>query len=70
MNNKYDWGFQEWYINWSVWGIGVNTTDRSGWDLDHKKIYLGPIRIIYYSSKQMDKVYGEVSNLADLALTN
>jgi hypothetical protein len=38
------WGFQEWYVRWTVWAIGWHYADHRGWSPDELTIFFGPLR--------------------------
>lgn len=41
--------FQEWFIQWTLWGIGWSSFDGRGWDPDEITIVIGPLRFVFIS---------------------
>lgn len=40
------WTYQEWYIEWTMWGIGWRTRWGRGWELNERVFFVGPFRIV------------------------
>ena len=41
------WFFQEYYFEWSLWGIGVARERKGGWAYDELCVFIGPLRLVY-----------------------
>lgn len=48
-----DWAFQEWSLEWSMWGLGVQRTNGRGWSMDEAVICIGPLRLSFLSDRQI-----------------
>jgi hypothetical protein len=39
------WFYQEWYLRWTMWGLGWAYRSGRGWDMDELTIFVGPLRL-------------------------
>lgn len=44
---KRHWSYQEWWVNWTLFGLGWKTQSGRGWSPDELSIFVGPIQIIF-----------------------
>lgn len=56
---KHKWFFQEWWTEWTLWGLGFIFTGHGGWSYDELTIYIGPLRLHYLCAARMNEQYDE-----------
>jgi hypothetical protein len=45
--------YQEWWVQWTMWGFGWDLEIHGGWEYDALTIFLGPLRFVLLSGYHM-----------------
>ena len=48
-----DWEFHHWYLEWTMWGLGVRFVNHRGWVQDEATLCIGPLRLEFLSNRQV-----------------